>query len=152
MTIVTTNWLAELSLFTAHGIWFDEALRFTGGEDAEFSAETKRRGLPLGWVPDAPVYETVPRDRLTFVYQYRRGRDQSNIHFRRKLQRNRWMMLSVLFLVPVKLVGAIVLGLGVPLTGGYTLLEFARTSGWIAGRISALFGIRSELYLKVTGE
>ena len=39
-----------------------------------------------------------------------------------------------------------------PFTGGRTLLDVVRTSGWVAGRIDALFGRRSDLYKTVTGD
>src|SRR5690606_4589112 len=88
VTIVTNNWLAETSLFQQHDIWFDEALRYTGGSDSEFYNVVKAKGLTAGWVSDAFVYETIPIERLSFTYQYARGRDQANSHFRRKLAQN----------------------------------------------------------------
>jgi hypothetical protein len=42
--------------------------------------------------------------------------------------------------------------IALPLTGGRTLLDVVRTSGWIAGRFDALFGRRSDLYKTVTGD
>jgi len=151
VTIVTNNWLGETRLFTEHGLWFDEAMRFTGGTDSKFYAEARALGLPTGWVADAFVYETVPAERLSFAYQFARGRDQSNTNFRRKIEKRPAARWSALVSVPLKCVAALALGLAVPLTGGRTLLDFARTSGWIAGRVGGFFGRRSALYERITG-
>jgi len=151
VTIVTNNWLGETALFTRHGIRFDEAMRHTGGTDAKFYHEVRTRGLPTGWVADAVVHETIPRERLTPGYQFRRGRDQSNTNFRRKLDRNRLAAFSVLVSVPLKALVVAGLALALPLTGGATLLDLVRTAGWIAGRVGALLGARSALYTDITG-
>lgn len=151
VTIVTNNWLGETSLFTQHGIWFDEQMRFTGGTDSKFHAEVRARNLPTAWVADAFVYETIPPDRLSFVYQYCRGRDQSNTAFHRKLEKERWSRLKLLGSLPVRAIFVLALALAVPFTRGRTLLPLARGMGWIAGRIGALFGQRSSLYRNVTG-
>ena len=151
VTIVTNNWLAETAIFHEHGIWFDEEMRFTGGTDAKLSAEVKAAGLPTAWVADALVYEIVPPERLTFRYQFARGRDQSNTNFRRKIDRSSVARWSVLVSVPLKSLSAVVLGALLIPTNGRTLLELARTTGWVAGRVGALFGIRSALYAETTG-
>lgn len=151
VTIVTNNWLAETRLFSEHGLWFDEKMRFTGGTDAKFYAETKRRGLPTGWVADAHVYETVPADRLTFRYQFRRGRDQSNTNFRRNLEGRRYRAVTGMFSVVLRSFSLLVLIVSVPLSGGRTYVDLARGAGWVAGRVTALLGRRSHLYSNVTG-
>ncbi len=151
VTIVTNNWLGETAIFRDHDIWFDERMRFTGGTDAKLCSEVKAAGLPTAWVADAEVEEVVPPERLSFAYQFARGRDQSNTSFRRKIEARPAARLSLLVSVPLKTVAAIVLaGLLLP-TNGATLLDLARTSGWIAGRVGALFGTRSTLYRQTTG-
>ena len=151
VTIVTNNWLGELTLFTEDGIWFDEEMRFTGGTDAKFHADARRRGIATGWAPDAVVYETIPADRLTLGYQYRRGRDQSMTHFRRKIEDRPAARLSVLVSVPVRAVFILALALTLPFDRGARMLDIARSAGWIAGRIGALRGRSANLYEKVTG-
>jgi len=143
VTIVTNNWLAETTLFTEHDVWFDEAMRFTGGTDAKFYAEVRALGLPTGWVKDAIVSETIPPARLSFRYQMDRSRDQSNTNFRRKIDDNGWARASVIYSVPAKALSALALALALPFTKGGTLLKLARTLGWIRGRIGALTGSRS---------
>lgn len=151
VTIVTNNWLAETSLFQEHDIWFDETLRHTGGSDAKFYDDVKVRGLTTGWVADAFVYETVPTERLSFNYQYARGRDQANSHFRRKLAQDPKKGRELFAQIPIKAIIVVALAVGIPITGGKTLLACARTSGWISGRIGAVRGRRSSLYSEVTG-
>lgn len=152
VTIVTNNWLGETALFSKRGIWFDETMRFTGGTDSKLSAEVKAAGLPTAWAVDAAVYEEIPLERLSVAYQFKRGRDQSSTNFYRKIAKKPFAKLSVLVSVPIKLVIVAGLIIALPLTGGRTLLDAVRTSGWIAGRIDALFGKRSDLYQTVTGD
>jgi len=151
VTIVTNNWLADTRLFIDHGLWFDEEMRFTGGTDSKFHAEVRRRGLPTAWVSDAVVSEIVPADRLSFLYQYRRGRDQSTTAFRRKLEERPLAALTLPILLPLRLIAVILLALAVPFTAGQTLLPLARGLGFITGRLRAVVGLRSTLYRQVTG-
>ncbi len=150
-TTVTNNWLAELALFTEHGLWFDEAMRFTGGTDAKFHDQARARGLPVGWVADARVFETIPPERLTFGYQFRRARDQSTSNFRRKGPPTSRRLIRDGAAVAARVVSVVVLVLALPLTGGRTLLTVARSSGWIIGRLRAWRGGTSDLYANVTG-
>lgn len=151
VTVVTNNWLAETSLFSENQIWFDEYMRYTGGTDAKFCAEVKARNIKVGWVDTAHVFETIPRNRLTFRYQYERGRDQSATHFHRKRALNKDVYLGLVIAVPLKSSMALLALAAIPLTGGKTLLRFARTTGWIVGRVTAAFGYRSRLYESTTG-
>lgn len=152
VTIVTNNWLAEVGLFTEHGIWFDEKMRFTGGTDTKFYQQTREKSLPTGWVQDAFVYETITNERLSFLYQLARGRDQSNTNLRRKMEHNPNVGLKTIAPIVLKTLIAILLAISVPLTLGRTLLSFARTLGWVVGRVTALAGYRSKLYMNTTGE
>lgn len=152
VTIVTNNWLGETQLFSKHGIWFDESMRFTGGTDSKLSAEVKAAGLPTAWAKDAAVYEEIPRERLSVAYQFKRGRDQSSTNFYRKIAKKPGAKLTVLVTVPLKILAVAGLVIALPFTGGRTLLDAVRTSGWIAGRLDALFGKRSDLYQTVTGD
>lgn len=151
VTIVTNNWLGETAIFTDHDIWFDEQMRFTGGTDSKLCAEVKAAGLPTAWAAKAAVYEEIPNDRLSVAYQFKRGRDQSSTNFHRKIDRNGSARWNALVSVPIKVVMVAGLFIALPFTQGRTLLDAVRTSGWIAGRIDALFGRRSDLYKNVTG-
>lgn len=152
VTIVTNNWLGETSIFSDHGIWFDEKMRFTGGTDSKLCAEVKSAGLPTAWAKTAAVYEEIPLERLSIGYQYKRGRDQSSTNYHRKLEKRPAAKFNVLVSIPIKLVIVAGLVIALPFTGGRTLLDVVRTSGWIAGRVDALLGRRSDLYKTVTGD
>ena len=151
VTIVTNNWLAETSLFSEHNIWFDESMRHTGGTDSKFYAEVIAKGLQTAWVQGAHVYETIPPERLSFLYQYGRARDQSNTNFRRKNNGTVRLNPIVLTSILIKLIAVIGLILTLPITAGRTLMTLARALGWIAGRIGAIAGSRSTLYSSTTG-
>lgn len=152
VTIVTNNWLAETAVFGQHGIWFDETMRFTGGTDSKLCAEVKAAGMPTAWAAKAAVYEEIPLERLAIGYQFKRGRDQSSTNYHRKIDKHPMAKLNILVAVPIKLVMIAMLVIALPLTGGRTLLDVVRTSGWVTGRFDALFGKRSDLYKKVTGD
>ncbi len=151
VTIVTNNWLAETSLFSEHNIWFDESMRHTGGTDSKFYAEVIAKGLQTAWVQGAHVYETIPPERLSFLYQYGRARDQSNTNFRRKNNGTVRLNPIVLTSILIKLIAVIGLILTLPITAGRTLMTLARALGWIAGRIGAIAGSKSTLYSSTTG-
>lgn len=151
VTVVTNNWLGRTTIFSRTGIWFDETMRFTGGTDAKLYREVVDAGLPTAWVSDAYVYADVPPERLTFGYQFARARDQSNTLFRSKVEAGASNRASVLVTVPLKVASAVLLALAVPVTNGATIMNLARTVGWIAGRFNMLMGFRSQHYKTQTG-
>lgn len=152
VTIVTNNWLGETSLFSAHDIWFDADMRFTGGTDAKFCAEVKSKSLPTAWARRAVVYEEIAPERLGIGYQFRRARDQSSTHYARRAADARRAALDFLVLMPAKTIALALLVFVVPFTGGRTLLQAVRTCGWIAGRFTALSGKQSDHYKAATGD
>ncbi|WP_299669463.1 glycosyltransferase [uncultured Ruegeria sp.] len=151
VTIVTNNWLGETRLFSETGLWFDETMRMTGGTDAKFYAETVAAGLPVGWVPDAFVYETIPPERLSFWYQAARGRDQSNTHMRRKLDQKPKRAVLGFLSAPLRLVALLGAILLLPFQPDRRFIQIARTAGWLVGVLGIPFGYKSALYKKVSG-
>lgn len=153
ITILTNNWLAHADLFTKHGLRFDPDLRYSGGSDTQFFRDAVEKGIRTGWAPDAVVYETVPPERASLAYQYRRGREQSKTSIRAKIKREgRLKVLPPLFVsLALRALGTGLLFIAIPLTGGKTLVRFARSCGWIVGRIAGFFGRRSNLYRRITG-
>ncbi len=151
VTIVTNNWLGETRLFSETGLWFDETMRMTGGTDAKFYAETVAAGLPVGWVPDAFVYETIPPERLSFWYQTARGRDQSNTHMRRKLDQKPTKAILGFLSTPFRLLALLGAILLFPFQPDRRLIQIARTVGWLVGVLGIPFGYKSALYKKVSG-
>lgn len=152
VTVVTNNWLADVRIFSRYGLHFDTRLRFTGGSDAKLSNDVKALGLKVQWVPSAVVSETVPCDRLTFSYQYRRAKDQSNASFRRNLSKGgRSRYLGAIFSIPLKVGGAAALLLAYPFAGRSVLVPAVRSLGWVSGRLSVFMGKESSHYFVTSG-
>ncbi|MCP4380665.1 MAG: glycosyltransferase family 2 protein, partial [Hyphomicrobiales bacterium] len=84
VTIITNNWLGDLAWMEANGLRFNVALRYSGGSDTALFHAAKRMGARSSWCPEAIVYETVPKGRLSLAYQFRRARDQAATSFWRK--------------------------------------------------------------------
>jgi len=150
-TVVTSNWLADVSLMAKYGLSFDERLRFTGGSDAKFCYDARVAGVRVGWAPDAIVRETISVDRLSLRYQFRRARDQSNVSLRRKIERDSAALSWVPISVAMRAAGAGFQILVVPITRGASLVPIARSFGWIVGRLSVFWGATSSHYRETTG-
>lgn len=153
VTVVTNNWLCDMRLYKDLGLRFDETLQFTGGSDTRFFREARAVGVETGWAPEAVVYETVPPERLTLPYQFARGRDQSATSFGQKMAEGKWgdAVVSILISVPLKALGLVLIMLSLPISRSQGLVALFRQAGWIAGRLSRLFGRQSRLYKKTTG-
>lgn len=151
VTITTGNWLGSTELFVRHGLLFNEKMRFSGGSDAEFFAQVRHRRLQVRWVSGAIVRETVPLERLSSSYQFRRAFDQSTTSFRRKLEKSKANAFSLILTVPLRALGVAILFAAVVPSGGATYLSALRGAGWIAGRLAAVGGRQSNLYRRTTG-
>lgn len=150
--IVTNNWLAHTDLFRKFNLRFDEDLAISGGSDTSFDKAVSERGLKKSWAKDALVLETLPASRLSFRYQFRRSRDQSIVSTRRKLQSNSatiWATIPVLLVL--RLGGMMLWAISMPLVGGPAVVGFARSAGWLCGRLLGLIGFESRHYERVTG-
>lgn len=150
--IATGSWMGNLAFFRRTGVRFDNGLALSGGEDWRLWADASKLGAKTGWTPQAIAYETVPQDRLTFAYQYRRSRDISTIEMRAKLRKRR---IITLLRLPGSLVGRILSVclylIAVPFTKGRTLVKAASRLGSIVGLLRACFGKESSHYQRVSG-
>lgn len=146
VTVVTNNWLCALRWMKPKNIRFDERQLYTGGSDASFCKAMRAAGAKIVWSPDALVYETMTRDRLTLAYQFHRGASQSNNHF---VMKNPTLtadvLLSALLVSVLKFVTGALL-LVVPVFGKASPVVAVRSMGWSVGRIGAIMGFRSRLY------
>jgi glycosyltransferase involved in cell wall biosynthesis len=150
--IATGSWMGNLPFFCRTGLRFDNRLGLAGGEDWRLWAEARRLGAKTGWTPHAVAYETVPHDRLSIRYQYRRSRDHSATEFKAKLKNRR---IATLLRLPGSFAGR---GLtlcsyvaAIPFTRGQTLVRAASCLGSIAGLIQACMGRASSHYNRVSG-
>lgn len=150
--LATGSWMGNLDFFRRTGLRFDNSLGLAGGEDWQLWLEARRLGANTGWAPHAIVFETVPADRLTLHYQYRRSRDHSIIALRRKLQSNP-MMTSVHLAGAItgRLARLLFYVLAAPFTGGKTLVRAAACLGSIVGLMQACLGKASSHYERVHG-
>nr|MCU0790756.1 hypothetical protein [Nitratireductor sp.] len=145
-TIVTNNWLCDMAWLNASGLRFDERLLVTGGSDTAFFREAKKAGCITRWCPDAVVYETIERERLSASYQFWRGASQSMNHFRMKTPRlTAPLVLGTIASAAVKTVSGALL-LVFPVFGKASLVIGLRSVGWAVGRMQAMFGRNSRLY------
>ena len=73
----TGNVLLQKKVFTDHSLYFDENCK-TSGSDKEFFREAMDKGCRFVAVTEAPVFETVPPERQTKSYYFRRYRIQAS--------------------------------------------------------------------------
>ena len=146
-TIVTNNWLCDLRWLQSKGLRFDENLLMTGGSDTAFCRAAVAAGCKKAWASDAVVHETIPADRLTARYQLHRGASQSITHFRMKHDRiTPPVVLVTVAMAAARTVLGVVL-LAIPVYGVGSLAMAIRSVGWSIGRIQAIRGLQSTLYV-----
>lgn len=146
-TVVTNNWLCDLRWLATSRLRFDESLLMTGGSDTAFCMAAVAAGCRKAWAADAVVREVIPPDRLTIRYQFWRGMCQSITHYRMKSRpRTTVHGIATLGIAAVRAVLGLVV-LTVPVFGVGSLAIGIRSLGWAAGRIQALWGFSSNLYV-----
>ncbi|EAR49519.1 Glycosyltransferase involved in cell wall biogenesis [Oceanicola granulosus HTCC2516] len=148
----TSNWLCRAQVLQG-GLRFDEALRFTGGSDTDFSDRCAARGLRLGWVERARLSEVIPADKLTAAYIYRRARSQTlakyAIRFRKTGRRG---IGKAVFHAATQSVGGALRALPWVLARRSGGLDGVRALGVAAGWAQGALGGTSRLYEEVIGE
>lgn len=146
-TIVTNNWLCDIRWLQSKELRFDENLLMTGGSDTAFCRAAVAAGCRKAWAANAVVHETIPADRLTARYQLHRGASQSITHFRMKHDRvtPAVAMLTLAMAAARALLGVMLLA--IPVYGVGSLAIAIRSIGWAAGRIQAIRGLQSTLYV-----
>lgn len=150
VTVVTNNWLVRLDFLRRTGVRFDAGLGLSNGSDTRFWRDLTAAGGRSGWAPDAWVREEMPASRLTFGYQFRRGRDQTLASMRTRGRRGglRGLPSAVGFAV-AKTVLAAGRVLAAPFNRGATLVLAARALGAATGRLAALRSDRGSDHYRV---
>lgn len=146
VTIITNNWLGDLAWMRSVGLRFDIALRYSGGSDTALYHKAKSLGARTSWCPDAIVYETIPPERMSLGYQYRRARDQAATSFWRKDASDRRSAPVNIATAGGKVIFGGFLVLVSPLTAGRTLVDGVRLVGYGLGYGYAMAGRRSRHY------
>ena len=152
VTIITNNWLGDLAWMRSVGLRFDIALRYSGGSDTALYHKAKGLGASTSWCPDAIVYETIPPERMSLGYQYRRARDQAATSFWRKGADERRSAAVNIATAGGKIIFGGLLVLVSPLTAGRTLVDGVRLVGYGLGYYRAMAGRRSRHYEVLQGE
>lgn len=153
VTIVTNNWLCRTAFLRQEMLRFDEALGYSGGSDTAFFRMAKSAGARTGWASKATITEEIALERLSFSYQFARGRDHSISNFHIRYQeplRIKHLVVSVLIVCLKLILGAVRL-LGATFSGGASLVLAVRAFGSAWGRILAVFGRVSRHYEKTLG-
>jgi succinoglycan biosynthesis protein ExoM len=146
VTIITNNWLGDLAWMRSVGLRFDVALRYSGGSDTALYHKAKSLGAKTSWCEDAIVYETIPPERMSLGYQYRRARDQAATSFWRKGAEDRRSAPVNIATAGGKVIFGGLLVLISPLTAGRTLVDGVRLVGYGLGYGYAMAGRRSRHY------
>ncbi|AYG76059.1 glycosyltransferase (plasmid) [Rhizobium sp. CCGE532] len=150
--LATGSWMGKLEFFRRTGLRFDNTLGLAGGEDWQLWTDALKLGASTTWTPHAISYETVPIERLTLHYQYRRSRDHSSILIERRNSKGSKTGSPKMF--------ASILGrvwtlsyciLAAPLTGGRTLVRAASCLGSIVGLLRGHLGFASLHYQTTSG-
>lgn len=152
VTIITNNWLGDLAWMRANGLRFDVGLRYSGGSDTALYHAAKRLGATSSWCPDAFVYETLPRERISLAYQFRRARDQAATSFWRKSAAERRSLPVNIATAAGKMIFGSLLVLASPVMLGRTLVDGVRMVGYGVGYTLAMAGRRSRHYEVLQGE
>ncbi|MCB1498657.1 MAG: glycosyltransferase family 2 protein [Bauldia sp.] len=151
VTIITNNWLGDLAWMRKVGLRFDVALRYSGGSDTALYHKAKSLGAETSWCPDAIVYETVPPERMSLAYQYRRARDQAATSFWRKdAKERRSAAVNVATAAGKVILGGFLVAVS-PLTLGHTLVDGVRLVGYGLGYGRAMAGRKSRHYEVLQG-
>lgn len=151
--LATNNWIGRVAALTDAGLRFDEGMRHTGGSDTDLSRRARAAGLTLGWVPDAVVSETIPKDRLTPRYIYDRSRSQTlaKYHIRYRKGGRPGVVRPLADALIKGLVGSLRYTAGS--FGNHRLqLKGLRSLGVAAGWLQGIAGRRSDLYETQQGD
>lgn len=150
--LATGSWMGRLSFFHRTGLRFDDTLGLAGGEDWRLYREARKLGARTGWTPHAIAYETVPMDRLTFGYHFRRDRDSSSMETCTRLAHH---PAATLLRLPGSLAGRILklcsYAVAAPFNPAVALIRLASCMGSIIGICQGCIGKRSSHYRRTTG-
>lgn len=154
ITIITNNWLFDLRAPETKDLSFDRRLDTTGGEDTDFFRRLKRRGASSGWAPKAIVYETIPSERLTVKYQFRRAAHQRAVRLRGRIAGRGMLARGAIIGLrgSIDMLAAVFHVVLVVPTLGWTLFDAVRYAGATVGDLSSLRPRGKGFYDHVTGE
>lgn len=80
----TGNLLINKDIFQDTGVYFDPLFGLTGGEDVDLFIRLINKGKVFIWCDEAPVFETVPENRMKLRYYFKRAYLRGFISFNYK--------------------------------------------------------------------
>jgi hypothetical protein len=152
ITIITNNWLFDLNAPETGDIRFDRRFDLTGGEDTDFYRRAKQRGATSGWAPAAIAYETIPAERLTISYQFRRAANQNAVRLREKTARRGLPTRALIIAMrcSIDTLAALLHAVFLLPTLGRTFYGVVRYFGAAVGDLASLGKPRGGFYSQVT--
>lgn len=132
----TGNVLLDKRLFDDEENLFNPDFGKTGGEDVDFFKRMIKKGYVFVWCEEAPVYETVPPERLTRAYFLRRALLRGTVSSRNPALRFPFILKS--------LVACSIYTLGLPsflLCGHHVFMKYLIKDCDHIGKLLAVCGI-----------
>jgi GT2 family glycosyltransferase len=133
--------------------WFDPQFALSGGEDQDFFVRLKRAGKRFAWSDEARVYGSVPDSRSSLSWLLRRSYSVGNSDMRVLLK---YRLTAFQFTAELlKILGALLLS---PLLAVILAMSPNRRAAPLqklfraAGKLSAMFGLRTHEYAVIHGE
>lgn len=146
--VSTNNCLIDMSLFTVYGLSY--STQYHSGSDKRFYQDVYALGLKTGWVPEAAVNDSWPRDRTSLRYNFFRASEQEKTWFAACEPKKR---LAYALRRMARCVGyGLLLTAGLLPSRGYTIIAATRMAGRVWGLLAAALGSRSNLYKVPTGQ
>lgn len=146
------------SLDAAHGLRFDESLRFLGGEDTVFFAALHRRGERIVFCAEAVAFETVPQSRVTIAGNARKSFRKGFCQVHEARLMGNPSRASAARIAKRAVTGILKIAISpLCLAGGrnfalHTLMSGSRNLAYSAGYIASIFGRQSyDYYRNPTG-
>jgi glycosyltransferase involved in cell wall biosynthesis len=140
--LITRNCLEKL-----RAPWFDPAFALTGGEDRDFFTRVKASGGRFAWVDEALAYTAVPERRQSLAWLLRRsyGIGNSEMHvflkYRPSVSERVREFAKIAAALAVTPFAGVVLAVWPPRAAD-AWRRFFRN----AGKLAAVFGVRTDLY------
>lgn len=138
------NLAVDLAPIRAHGIRFDPAYSFTGGEDVAFTRAARAAGLDLRWCATAPVSEEVGPERTTVGWVTRRERVATTNWVRVELSHQPGLGRKVL--IGARGLARITQGVATVVLGALTLQSGRAVNGLVAASrgLGSLAGLANQ--------
>ena len=90
----TGNVLLSKAIFNDKSNMFNPVFGKTGGEDVDFFKRMLAKGFSFVWCNEAPVFETVPKERWSKHYHLKRALLRGSVSFSQAIGRQKFITVS----------------------------------------------------------